>query len=77
MTGHLLGGAGALEASIIAKVVSEDKIPPTINLDNPDEGMDLDFVPHKMKEKVVNYAMSNSFGFGGHNAVIIVKKYKE
>ncbi len=77
MTGHCLGGAGALEAAIITKVVSEDKIPPTINLDNPDEGMDLDFVPYKMKEKIVNYAMSNSFGFGGHNAVIIIKKYKE
>jgi len=77
MTGHLLGGAGALEAMIIAKAVQENKIPPTINLDNPGEGMDLDYVPHKMREKTVNYAMSNSFGFGGHNAVITVKKYKE
>ena len=77
MTGHLLGGAGALEALVIAKTVSKNKIPPTINLDNPDEDMDLDFVPHKMREKVVNCAMSNSFGFGGHNAVIIFKKYKE
>ena len=77
MTGHLLGGAGALEAMIIAKTILEDKIPPTINLDNPDEGMDLDYVPHKMREKVVDYAMSNSFGFGGHNAVIIFKKYKD
>ncbi len=77
MTGHLLGGAGGIEALVIAKTVQEDKIPPTINLDNPDEGMDLDYVPHKMREKVVNYAMSNSFGFGGHNAVILFKKYKD
>lgn len=75
MTGHLLGGAGAFEAVVIAKAVAENKIPPTINLDNPAEGMDLDYVPLKMKERNVDYAMSNSFGFGGHNAVIIVKKY--
>ncbi len=77
MTGHLLGGAGAFEAMVIIKTVAENKIPPTINLDNPDEGMDLDYVPHKMREKEVNYAMSNSFGFGGHNAVIMVKKFKK
>lgn len=77
MTGHLLGGAGGIEGLVIAKTVLEDKIPPTINLDNPDEGMDLDYVPYKMREKTVNYAMSNSFGFGGHNAVIIFKKYKD
>lgn len=77
MTGHLLGGAGGFEGMVIAKVVREDKIPPTMNLDNPDEGMDLDYVPHKMRERKVSYAMSNSFGFGGHNAVIIVKKYKD
>ncbi len=75
MTGHLLGGAGAFEGLVIAKAVQDNKIPPTINLDNPDEGMDLDYVPNKMREKEVNYAMSNSFGFGGHNAVIIFKKY--
>ncbi|HNZ28062.1 MAG TPA: beta-ketoacyl synthase N-terminal-like domain-containing protein, partial [Spirochaetota bacterium] len=77
MSGHLLGGAGAFEAMVIIKSCMEDKIPPTINLDNPDEGMDIDLTPNKMKEKTVNYAMSNSFGFGGHNAVIIVKKYKK
>lgn len=77
MSGHLLGGAGAFEAMVIVKSCMEDKIPPTINLDNPDEGMDIDLAPNKMKEKKVNYAMSNSFGFGGHNAVIIVKKYKK
>lgn len=77
MTGHLLGGAGALEAFVLVKTLQDDKIPPTINLDNPDEGMDLDYVPHKMRERKVNYAMSNSFGFGGHNAVILFKKYQD
>ncbi|OHD10466.1 MAG: beta-ketoacyl-[acyl-carrier-protein] synthase II [Spirochaetes bacterium GWD1_27_9] len=77
MSGHLLGGAGGFEGMVVVKSCMEDKVPPTINLDNPDDGMDLDFVPNKMKERPVNYAMSNSFGFGGHNAVIIVKKYKE
>lgn len=75
MSGHLLGGAGAFEAMVLVKACMEDKIPPTINLDNPDENMDIDLVPNKMKERKVNYAMSNSFGFGGHNAVIITKKY--
>jgi 3-oxoacyl-[acyl-carrier-protein] synthase II len=77
MSGHLLGGAGGFEGMVIVKACIEDKIPPTINLDNPDEGMDLDYVPHKMRERKVEYAMSNSFGFGGHNAVIIVKKFKD
>lgn len=76
MTGHLLGGAGAIEAMVIAKACQEDKVPPTINLDNPDEGFDLDYVANVMQEREVNYAMSNSFGFGGHNAIIILKKYK-
>ncbi|HBD94673.1 MAG: beta-ketoacyl-[acyl-carrier-protein] synthase II [Spirochaetes bacterium GWF1_31_7] len=76
MTGHLLGGAGAVEAMVCIKACMDDKVPPTINLDNPDEGFDLDYVAHTMKSRSVNYAMSNSFGFGGHNAVIILKKYK-
>lgn len=77
MTGHLLGGAGAFEGMVIAKAVQDDKVPPTINLDNPEEGFDLDYVAHKMQERDVKYAMSNSFGFGGHNAVIIMKKFEE
>jgi 3-oxoacyl-[acyl-carrier-protein] synthase II len=76
MTGHLLGGAGAIEAVVLVKALQNDVIPPTINLDEPDEGFDLDYVPNVKKEKEVNYAMSNSFGFGGHNAVILMKKYK-
>lgn len=75
MTGHLLGGAGAIEALVIAKACQDNKIPPTINLDEPSEGFDLDYTPNKMKEKEINYAISNSFGFGGHNVVIMFKKY--
>ncbi len=76
MTGHLLGGAGAVEAMFVVKALQDDKVPPTLNLDNPDEGFDLDYVPNVMKNRNVEYAMSNSFGFGGHNAVILLKKYK-
>lgn len=76
MTGHLLGGAGAVEAMVSVKACMEGKVPPTINLENPDVGFDLDYVPNVMKERKVEYAMSNSFGFGGHNAVIILKKFK-
>ncbi len=74
MTGHLLGAAGGLEAIFCALAVSSGTVPPTINLDNPDEGCDLDYVPHVARELSVQAAMSNSFGFGGTNASIIVKR---
>ena len=74
MTGHLLGAAGGLEAIFCALAVSTGVVPPTINLDNPDEGCDLDYVPHVARELSVQAAMSNSFGFGGTNASIIVKR---
>lgn len=74
MVGHLLGAAGGLEAVILAKTLQEGIVPPTINLDNPDEGCDLDYVPHYAREAKVEYAMSNSFGFGGTNATIVFKK---
>lgn len=74
MVGHLLGAAGGLEAVILAMTIKDGVVPPTINLDNPDEGCDLDYVPHTAREAVVNYAMSNSFGFGGTNASIVFKK---
>ncbi len=78
MTGHLLGNAGSIEAFFTLKTVMEDKVPPTINLDNLDEEVgNLDYVPNKYREHKVNYAMSNSFGFGGSNAVLIFKKYEE
>jgi len=74
MTGHLLGAAGALEAIISALSIYEGIIPPTINLDNPDPECDLNYVPHKARKKNINTAMSNTFGFGGVNAVLILRK---
>ncbi len=77
MTGHLLGATGALEAAVSIMSITDSKIPPTINLDNPDPDCDLDYVPHKARIGVpVNVAMSNSFGFGGHNACLVFKKYE-
>ena len=75
MTGHLLAGAGALEALVCVKTIQEGIIAPTINLDNPDSECDLDYVPHVARKADVGVAMSNSFGFGGHNAVVILKRY--
>jgi 3-oxoacyl-[acyl-carrier-protein] synthase II len=72
--GHLLGASGGVEAVVSVLSVYRNLIPPTINLDEPDEECDLDFVPHKARELKVTHAMSNSFGFGGHNATLIVKK---
>jgi len=73
--GHLLGASGGVEAVIIALAVHNNMIPPTINLDNPDPECDLDYTPHKAKDLKVTYAMSNSFGFGGHNATLLMKKF--
>lgn len=75
MTGHLLGAAGGVEAAVIAMVLKKGIIPPTINLDNPDEGCDLDYVPKVAREANVTAAISNSFGFGGTNGTILFKKY--
>lgn len=74
MTGHLLGAAGAIEAIFSILAVRDQVAPPTINLDNPDEGCDLDFVAHEPQERKIEYAMSNSFGFGGTNGSLIFKK---
>ncbi len=74
MTGHLLGAAGAVEAIISAMSIYEGIIPPTINLDNPDPECDLDYVPHKARKKNIHTAMSNTFGFGGVNAVLVLRK---
>jgi 3-oxoacyl-[acyl-carrier-protein] synthase II len=76
MTGHLLGAAGALETVICAKVIQEGVIPPTINLNNPDPNCDLDYTPHQALPATVNVALSNSFGFGGHNATIMLRRYQ-
>lgn len=75
MTGHLLGAAGGVEGVILALTLKNDIIPPTINYNTADEECDLNYVPGKAISKIVNYGMSNSFGFGGHNAVIVMKKY--
>ena len=75
MTGHLLGGAGAVEMAVCTLAIRDGVIPPTINLDNPDEECDLDFTPHTAKEKKVSVAVNNSFGFGGHNATLVVKEF--
>jgi len=77
MTGHLLGASGGVEAISTALTLKNDIIPPTINYNSPDLDCDLDYVPNKSKKEIVNYAMSNSFGFGGHNGVIVLGKYKE
>lgn len=76
MTGHLLGAAGAIEGAFCALAIRDGVVPPTINLDNPDEGCDLDYVPHKARAHKVEVAMSNSFGFGGTNASIVLGAYK-
>jgi 3-oxoacyl-[acyl-carrier-protein] synthase II len=75
MTGHLLGGAGAVEMAACALAIRDGVIPPTINLDNPDEECDLDFTAHTAREKKVSVALNNSFGFGGHNATLVVKEF--
>jgi 3-oxoacyl-[acyl-carrier-protein] synthase II len=75
MTGHLLGGAGGLEAGISALILRDQILPPTINLDNPDPDCDLDYVPHKPRKADVEFVLSNSFGFGGTNAALMLKRY--
>jgi 3-oxoacyl-[acyl-carrier-protein] synthase II len=76
MTGHLLGAAGGLEAGITALAVHHQRIPPTINLDNPDPECDLDYVPHTSRAVTIRYALSNSFGFGGTNGALLFKSYE-
>jgi len=75
MTGHLLGGSGGIEAIATVLAVAHDQIPPTINLANPDPGCDLDYVPNQARAQTVEVALSNSFGFGGHNVTLAFKKY--
>ena len=75
MTGHLLGGAGGLEAGVTALVLREQKLPPTINYETPDPDCDLDYVPNEARESKIDYALSNSFGFGGTNAALLLKRF--
>jgi 3-oxoacyl-[acyl-carrier-protein] synthase II len=75
MTGHLLGASGALEAAISVQAIRDGVIPPTINYETPDPECDLDYVPNKARKADIKYVMSNSFGFGGHNATIVLNKF--
>jgi 3-oxoacyl-[acyl-carrier-protein] synthase II len=77
MTGHLLGAAGGLEAAITVLAVHHQKVPPTINLEQPDEGLDLDYVPNRCRAMPIRYALSNSFGFGGTNGALLFKRFEE
>lgn len=77
MTGHLLGAAGGIEAAVCALSISDSYIPATINYQNPDPECDLDIVPNEGRNQEVHYAMSNSLGFGGHNATIVMKKFED
>jgi len=75
MTGHLLGGSGGIEAVASVMAIAHDLVPPTINLENPDPACDLDYVPHHSREQPVEVALSNSFGFGGHNVTLAFRKF--
>jgi 3-oxoacyl-[acyl-carrier-protein] synthase II len=74
MIGHLLGAAGAVEAVFSALAIRDQVAPPTINLDNPDEGCNLDYVPHTAREMTIKHALSNSFGFGGTNGSLLLSQ---
>jgi 3-oxoacyl-[acyl-carrier-protein] synthase II len=76
ITGHLLGGSGGLEAGISVLALRDQLLPPTINLENPDPDCDLDYVPNKARPATLEYALSNSFGFGGTNAALLLKRYR-
>jgi 3-oxoacyl-[acyl-carrier-protein] synthase II len=77
MIGHMWGAAGAVEGIFTAKTLQEGLIPPTINLDEPDPKCDLDYVPHQARRSNIRFALSNSFGFGGINASIVLKRFED
>jgi 3-oxoacyl-[acyl-carrier-protein] synthase II len=76
MTGHIMGGTGAIETIFCTLAIRDQKMPPTINYNTPDPACDLDYIPNKARAGKVEVCMNNAFGFGGHNAVLIVEKYK-
>jgi len=76
-TGHLLGAAGVIEAIFCIKAIQDGILPPTINLDNPDPACDLDYVPHQARKRQVDVALSNSFGFGGHNSTLVLAAFRD
>jgi 3-oxoacyl-[acyl-carrier-protein] synthase II len=75
MTGHALGAAGGIEAAICTLVCETGKIPPTINFSEPDPTCDLDYAHNQMRERSVRFALSNSFGFGGHNVCLAIRRW--
>ncbi len=75
--GHLLGAAGAVEAIFSTLAIRDNVAPPTLNLDNPDVETKIDLVPHKARQREINVALSNSFGFGGTNASLVLKRYED
>ena len=77
MTGHLLGASGAIEAIACILAIRDNKVPPTINYENPDPECDLDYVPNKARDLSVRVCMNNSFGFGGHNAVLVIQEFED
>ena len=77
MMGHVIGAAGAIEAIVCVLAIQHGVIPPTINLVHPDPECDLDYVPNVARKATVTTALSSSFGFGGHNSVLIIRKYSE
>jgi 3-oxoacyl-[acyl-carrier-protein] synthase II len=76
MIGHLIGAAGAMEALVSVLAIRDGVVPPTINLENPDPECDLDYVPHEAREAKVRSVLSNSFGFGGQNAALVIREYQ-
>jgi len=74
-TGHMLGAAGAVEMAVCSKAIQTGVVPPTLNLDHPDPACDLDLVPHAAREMTVDAIVNNSFGFGGHNACLVARRY--
>ncbi|MEW6405746.1 MAG: beta-ketoacyl-[acyl-carrier-protein] synthase II, partial [Chloroflexota bacterium] len=76
MTGHMMGATGALEVIFLVQALREGILPPTIHYETPDPECDLDYIPNKAREKKIDLAISNAFGFGGHNAVVAVRKYQ-
>jgi len=77
MTGHLLGGAGGLEAGITVLALRDQMLPPTINLDTPDPECDLDYIPNHARKAKVDIALTNSFGFGGTNGCLLFRRWEE
>ena len=74
MAGHLVGAGGAIEPAAVGKVIDDNVVPPTINLENPDPDCDLDYIPNESRDLEVEVAMSNNSGFGGHNASLVFKR---